>query len=321
MKFSRYPTIIIILILSLALVSCGGGDKEQPAGGQQTQADETSVQQNDQTNQSQESQAQSETSAGQEQETQAGEQGAQPQGEETVGGFTWNDVPLYPGAEKDEEALDMGGTSNEGVRMEVRHFQTNDGFDKVVEFYISQMPESGWEDTQWFDQQQTTEGWSVSKAVFGKNDWHDSATIEITDKGQGTVYLTLLRSNDEGNEAAGPSNSGLLTTATDPISWDDMPVFPDSSTDEAGWISTTVGGDSRSESRFYTTNEDMDKVSSYYKENMVANGWTEIMFVNQGEMTYGMFEKNDGFDHAQITIGKEEDGSLLINLTRLRGVD
>ncbi|MBN1316688.1 MAG: hypothetical protein JXA42_14515 [Anaerolineales bacterium] len=320
MKYLKYLTFVLIIVLSLTmLTSCGGGDEPQPAAEQETQAPvkEQTAQMEEQAAESGQEEAQTEE---QEAESEApAETEEQTEVKETAGGFTWDDVPLYPGAEKDDEALDMGGASDEGVRTEIRHYITTDSFEKVRSYYQSEMPDYGWEQHTWIGLEPTTAGWTMERGLYEKQSTNDNASIELTEKGDGIVHMALLRVGDDTGAASG--SSPVPGLAGEKIDWDDIPIFPDSSTEEAGWVSTSVGGDSQSETRLYTTDKSMDEVAAFYQEEMIANGWNEIMFATHGKITNGMYEKNDGVDAVQVTIVEEDDGTIAIGITRLRGTD
>jgi hypothetical protein len=61
----------------------------------------------------------------------------------------WGDVPIYSGASRHEsEMVDqmtaaMSGMGDEAAS-EVRFFKTGDEFEKVVDYYQSEMPRQGW---------------------------------------------------------------------------------------------------------------------------------------------------------------------------------
>ena len=58
-----------------------------------------------------------------------------------VGGFTWNDMPVYPGVDTDESMY--ATISQEDVKLEKRFYETGDSLEKVAAFYKSKMPKNG----------------------------------------------------------------------------------------------------------------------------------------------------------------------------------
>ncbi len=219
------------------------------------------------------------------------------------GGFTWDDMPVYPGAEEDKDALNMGGASDEG-RMEWRNYKTSDSYDEVVEFYQSEMPEYNWNQAAWMDLEPTNESWSMERGVYEKNDWSDDAMVEITDKADGVVYIMLMRANDQevGSSDATSDETPSTSSSEGGFTWDDMPIYPGAETEEMAWVSLDLGDGMKSESRIYTTSDSLDDVVDFYKSEMPKNGWGDTMFIHVGDMASGMFAKNGGQDIGQVII-------------------
>ncbi len=66
---------------------------------------------------------------------------------DTSGDFTWDDVPAYPGADREEEfSMSMGGGGEYGdfERIEWRYYSSDDGVDEIADFYEDEMPDKGW---------------------------------------------------------------------------------------------------------------------------------------------------------------------------------
>ena len=62
------------------------------------------------------------------------------------GGFTWNDMPVYPGADQGEKAgwvPPLIEAEGEYRKVEVRYYGTEDSVSKVTSFYKSKMPGHG----------------------------------------------------------------------------------------------------------------------------------------------------------------------------------
>ena len=113
--------ILILGLCSLGIAACDGGDDDEEATSEATAAatsEETGEATEEATEQPTEDPTEDATS------------------KPTSGGFTWDDMPVYPGAEEDKDALNVAGASEEG-RMEWRHYKTTDSFNEVVEFYKS----------------------------------------------------------------------------------------------------------------------------------------------------------------------------------------
>ena len=203
--------------------------------------------------------------------------------------------------------------------MEWHHYKTTDSFDDVVAFYESEMPAHDWEQVRWLDLEPTKAGWSMERGIYAKNDWTEQATVEITDRAEGAVHIALMRSSEqEGASSSGESSSESTSSGGGDFTWDDMPTFPGSDTDESTWISISQGQGLKSETRSYTTDDGFDKVVEFFKAEMPKNGWNQIMWTAAGPVANGMFGKNDDQDIAQVMIADEEDEGIRIQLTRMR---
>ena len=113
-----------------------------------------------------------------------------------VGGFTWNDMPVYPGAEIDEEALAGSPAHQDPGKMEWHCYKTGDNFNTVVDFYKSEMPKEGWQKIHWVDRETTIAEWTMEEGRYHKNDWLEQACVTITDKAEGVVFITLMRASE-----------------------------------------------------------------------------------------------------------------------------
>jgi ABC-type phosphate/phosphonate transport system substrate-binding protein len=69
------------------------------------------------------------------------------------GGFTWNDVPIYGGADQIQEfsMSFMPEEDEDYSKMEWRYYETGDDVDDVVDFYKDKMPDNGWDEQMWAD--------------------------------------------------------------------------------------------------------------------------------------------------------------------------
>ena len=234
------------------------------------------------------------------------------------GRFTWDDMPVYPGAEDDEDALNIGaGSSGDSTRMEWRVYKTNDSFDKVVDFYKKEMPENGWEKVRWADVEMTEANWTTEEGMYQKNDWYDTGVVTITDKGEGAVQISLMRASGEEEEdssaAEATSGEGEISSG-EGFTFDDMPIYPGSDTDERTWI-TISKDDFKSEKRTYETSDSLDQVAEFYKSEMLKNGWDQVMWSQTGEMVNGLFGKGNDEHIGQVVAVKEGD-KVIIALQR-----
>ena len=295
-KLVSLALVLVLAIGCVSLVACNGGEEEEPA----PSAEATAT-------------PKPEAAAPSEEE-----EAAAPEEESVSGDFTWDDMPIYPDAEEDEDALSIEGASEEGVRMEWRHYKTTDSFDKVVAFYKSGMSEYDWERVRWADMEPTTAGWSMEGGIYAKNDHHDQASVEITDKAEGVVTIALMRVGDqEDADPSGAPSSDSPASGGEGINWDDMPTYPGADTDERSWVTISEGEGFQSETRIYVTSDSADKVADFYKSEMPRNGWDQVMWTSAGDVENGIYGKNGEQDVAQIMIMEEEEQGTQIQLTRI----
>ena len=301
-KLVSLALVLVLAIGCVSLVACNGGEEEEPA----PSAEATAT-------------PKPEAAAPSEEEEAAApeEEAAAPEEESVSGGFTWDDMPIYPDAEEDEDALSIEGASEEGVRMEWRHYKTTDSFDKVVAFYKSGMSEYDWERVRWADMEPTTAGWSMEGGIYAKNDHHDQASVEIADKADGSVYIALMRVSDQEDTVSASASSGEPASGGEGLTWDDVPTYPGVDTDESTWTTTSAAEGFQSETRTYITSDSADQVAAFYKSEMVANGWDQAMWTSSGDVENGIFTKNSDQNVAQIMIMEEGDQATRIQVTRI----
>jgi hypothetical protein len=106
----------------------------------------------------------------------------------SLGEFSWDDMPIYHGADAKEDF--WATVTQEGKEVEMRMYQTDDSVDEVADFYKSEMPDNGWDEAMWM-----SIGGSVTGA-FTKNNEHDFATIAIADVGDEGTLITLTRGQE-----------------------------------------------------------------------------------------------------------------------------
>jgi hypothetical protein len=102
-------------------------------------------------------------------------------------------MPTYPGVThvaRENWAAPPGQGEwqpDEWSRVEWRHYATSDSRSKVVEFYKSEMPQSGWQ------QVMEVEVGEVSWFLYTKNNGQDGAMVWLGKDDGGTV-ISLMRS-------------------------------------------------------------------------------------------------------------------------------
>ena len=101
------------------------------------------------------------------------------------GGFTWNDVPIYGGADEIQEFnISIPPDEGEYSRVEWRYYETGDDIDNVVNFYKDKMPDNGWEEMMWMD------AGEIAYGMYMKNNEADAAMIWVsTDNGDTVIGL------------------------------------------------------------------------------------------------------------------------------------
>jgi hypothetical protein len=103
------------------------------------------------------------------------------------GGFTWNDVPVYGGADQIQE-FNMSFSPDEGEysKFEWRYYEVNDSVDDIVDFYKDKMPDNGWDETMWMDMME------IAYGMYMKNNENDAAMVWIASE-EGKTLLGLWR--------------------------------------------------------------------------------------------------------------------------------
>ena len=318
-KLVSLALVLVLAIGCVSLVACNG-DEEEPASSSEATA--TPKPEAAAPSEEEEAAPPDEEEAAPPEEEEADpppeeEEAAPPEEEAVSGTFTWDDMPVYPGAEEDEDAVTVDMASAEGVRMEWRHYKTTDSFDQVVAFYKSEMPQNDWAQARWADLEPTTPDWLMEGGIYAKNDHHDQASVEIADKADGSVYIALMRVSDQEDSAPASASSGEPASAGEGLTWDDVPTYPGVDTDESAWTTTSAADGFQSETRTYVTSDSADQVAVFYKSEMVANGWDQAMWTGSGDVETGIFTKNSDQNVAQIMIMEEGDQGTRIQVTRI----
>jgi hypothetical protein len=107
------------------------------------------------------------------------------------GGLTWNDMPIYGGADQIQE-FNMSFTPEEDEdysKMEWRYYETGDDVDDVVDFYKDKMPDNGWDEQMWADMGE------IAYGMYFKNNEKDAAMVWIASE-EGNTAIALWRASE-----------------------------------------------------------------------------------------------------------------------------
>ena len=75
-------------------------------------------------------------------------------------GFTWNDMPIYPGADQVQEfSISIPPEDEDYTDVEWRYYECGASVEDVVDFYKDKMPDNGWEDQIWRGEDQPGDAW------------------------------------------------------------------------------------------------------------------------------------------------------------------
>lgn len=147
--------VVVMMLGCIGLVACGGGDGETtpPSNG----------------------------------ETVPPSNGEPPPSE---GGLTWNDMPVYPGANRIQEMTwTIPSEEGEWTQLEWRYYETGASLSTIVSFYKSQMPGKGWQQPFWME---SPEG---SWSYYVKNNEQDVAWVWIGSE-EGKTVIVLMRATE-----------------------------------------------------------------------------------------------------------------------------
>lgn len=105
------------------------------------------------------------------------------------------------------------------------------------------------------------------------------------------------------------------TTTSDSASfWADMPVYPGASQIQKGNWSIPPADDSeysKFEWRYYEVSASLENISDFYNTEMKKKGWEIVAWMDMGQMSYGMFNKNNENDAAMVWINSEESQTVI----------
>ena len=111
------------------------------------------------------------------------EEGTPPSG----GGFTWNDMPVYPGANQVQKgSWSIPPAEGDYSKVEWRYYETGDSMSTVASYYRSQMPAEGWQEMGWMEME------DVSWGYYSKNNEQDGAMIWVGSD-EGETFISLMR--------------------------------------------------------------------------------------------------------------------------------
>lgn len=159
-----------IAVLALVLVGACGGD-----GDDETSAAQTSAQTSNPTTQPSSSEPETTTTES------SGSNG---------GGLTWNDMPIYGGADQIQKgSWSIPADEGDYSKVEWRYYETGDSIEDVVDFYKDKMPDNGWQEMMWMD---------VMEAAWGfytKNNEKDGAYVWMMED-EGNTVIALMRATE-----------------------------------------------------------------------------------------------------------------------------
>ena len=106
------------------------------------------------------------------------------------GAFTWNDMPVYTGANQIEEMTwTIPPAEGEWTKLEWHYYETRASVSEVTAFYKSQMPGKGWQEPMW------VETGEVNWGYYTKNNEQDVAMIWIGLE-EGKTGFALMRGSE-----------------------------------------------------------------------------------------------------------------------------
>jgi hypothetical protein len=166
-KIAYLLLAVVIIIGSFGLVACGGeedGDTSQPSS------------------------SQTQTSPPESSQTTSPPETSQTSSPASGGGMTWDDVPVYPGADQVlEQSWAIPPAEEEWSEMEWKYFESGDSISDITEFYKDKMPDNGWEEMFFMD---AAGGFAMG--MYMKNNEKDGAMIWAGEN-QGKTGFALMR--------------------------------------------------------------------------------------------------------------------------------
>jgi len=108
----------------------------------------------------------------------------------SVGGLTWDDMPVYAGAEQIQKASwAIPATEGDWSKVEWRYYRMEDALNDVgmvAMFYRMEMPKNGWQEMRQMEKQ------DMSWSYYSKNDEKDGAAVWIS-YDEGKTVFALMR--------------------------------------------------------------------------------------------------------------------------------
>ena len=162
MKKISLAFVFIAIIALVAVGACGGnGDEEETTAAQTTTTTET---------------------------TSAEPTTTQPSGN-GGGGLTWNDMPVYGGADEIHEfSMSFSPDEADYSEFEWRYYESGANVGDVIDFYKDKMPDNGWDETMWM------EAGEIAYGVYEKNNENDAAMVWIA-ADEGDTLIGLWRAS------------------------------------------------------------------------------------------------------------------------------
>lgn len=102
------------------------------------------------------------------------------------------------------------------------------------------------------------------------------------------------------------------------LTWNDMPVYSGAGQIQKGTWSIPPADDAdyaEYEWRYYESSASQADVAAYYKSQMPGKGWGQQAWMDMGEVSWGMYYKNDEKDAAMVWVSNQ-DGKTAIALWR-----
>ena len=111
----------------------------------------------------------------------------------SIGGFTWDDMPVYAGAEQIQELnWTMPPEEGDWANVEWRYYTMNDDLNDVSQvsmFYKNEMPKNGWQSMGQVEAQ------DISYSYYSKNNEKDGAFVWIG-YDEGKTVFGLMRATE-----------------------------------------------------------------------------------------------------------------------------
>ena len=105
-------------------------------------------------------------------------------------GLTWADMPVYPGANQVTQATwSIPQEEGDFSKIEWRYYETGDSVSTVTDFYKSEMPGKGWEETFWMETDEMRWGY------YAKNNEQDGAMVWVGFD-EGKTFIALMRATE-----------------------------------------------------------------------------------------------------------------------------